>query len=57
MHLKNGRSAGNSVYMWKGTTLRLMVVSRPKVSFWPDCSTCPRNYGYHHVCSYLVLNQ
>jgi hypothetical protein len=26
---KNGRSAGNSTYALKGTTLRVMVVSRP----------------------------
>jgi hypothetical protein len=33
----------------KGTTLRVMVASRPKVSFWPGGSTSPGNYGYHHV--------
>jgi hypothetical protein len=32
MHLKNGRSAGNSAYMQKGTTLRAMVAIKPKVS-------------------------
>jgi hypothetical protein len=32
-HLKNDRSAGNSAYAWKGTTLRVMVASRPEVSF------------------------
>jgi hypothetical protein len=30
---KNGRSAGNCAYMWKGSTLRMMVASKPKVSF------------------------
>jgi hypothetical protein len=30
---KNGRSTGNSAYSWKGTTFRVMVTSRPKVSF------------------------
>jgi hypothetical protein len=30
---KNGRSPGNGVYSWKGTTSRVMVASRPKVSF------------------------
>jgi hypothetical protein len=30
---KNGRSAGNSAYMQKGTTSRVMVASRLKVSF------------------------
>jgi hypothetical protein len=29
----NGRSAGNDVYVWKGTILRLMVASRPIVTF------------------------
>jgi hypothetical protein len=32
MHLKNGRNAGNKAYARKGTTSRVMVVSRPKVS-------------------------
>jgi hypothetical protein len=31
--LKNGKSAGNGAYRWKGSTSRVMVVSRPKVSF------------------------
>jgi histone-lysine N-methyltransferase SETMAR len=30
---KNGRSTGNGVFVWKGTTLRVMVASRPEVSF------------------------
>jgi hypothetical protein len=30
---KNGRSAGNGIYLWKGTTASLIVASRPKVSF------------------------
>jgi hypothetical protein len=30
---KDGRSTGNSAYARKGTTLRVMVASRPKVSF------------------------
>jgi hypothetical protein len=30
---KNGRSAGNGAHMRKGTTSRVMVASRPKVSF------------------------
>jgi hypothetical protein len=33
MHLKNGRSIGNDPYMWKGITSRVIVASRPKVSF------------------------
>jgi hypothetical protein len=43
MHLEHSRSTGNSAYMQKGTTLRVMVASKPKVSFWPDGSTSPRN--------------
>jgi hypothetical protein len=34
---------------WKGTTLRVMVASRHKVSFWPDDSTSPGNYEYVFV--------
>jgi hypothetical protein len=30
---KNGRCDGNSAYAQKGTTLKVMVASRPKVSF------------------------
>jgi hypothetical protein len=41
---KNGRIAGNSAYAQKGTTSRVMVASRPKVSFLPDGSTSPLNY-------------
>jgi hypothetical protein len=37
MHLKNGRSAVNGAYVWKGTTSR--VTSK-------DGSTSPRNCGY-----------
>jgi hypothetical protein len=52
MHLKkwqNGRRARNGAYTWKGTTSRVMVVSRSKVSFWPDGSTSPGNYGWLFV--------
>jgi hypothetical protein len=49
MHLKNDRSAGNDVYMRKGTIWKLMVVSRPKVSFWPDGNSSPLNYGWLFV--------
>jgi hypothetical protein len=27
----------------------VIVASRPKVSFWPDGSTSPRNYGWLFV--------
>jgi hypothetical protein len=30
---KNGRSAWNSIYTWKGTPSRVMWASKPKVSF------------------------
>jgi hypothetical protein len=30
---KNGRRAGNGAYAWKGTTLRLIVASMPKVIY------------------------
>jgi hypothetical protein len=46
MHFKNGRSAGNGAYAREETTSKVMVASRSKVSFWPDESTSPENYGY-----------
>jgi hypothetical protein len=55
MHLTDGRSAGNGAYVRKGTTWRVMVVG----SFWPDGSTSPGNYGYHHVnwvCDTRLVN-
>jgi hypothetical protein len=33
----------------KGTASREMVVSRPKISFWPDGRTSPGNYWYQLV--------
>jgi hypothetical protein len=51
MHLKNGRSTGNCACTWKGTTLRMIMASRPKVSFWPDGSISPGNYGRFFVLS------
>jgi hypothetical protein len=49
MHLRNGRSAGNDAYVRKGTASRVVVVSRPKVSFLPDDNTSPGNYGWLFV--------
>jgi hypothetical protein len=46
MCLQKDRCVGNGAYAQKGTTLRVMLTSRPKVSFWPDCSTSPGSYGY-----------
>jgi hypothetical protein len=42
---KNDRSAGNGVYTQKGTTSRVMLASKPKVSYWPDGIISPRNCG------------
>jgi hypothetical protein len=47
----HGRSVGNGAYMGNGTTSRVMVASRPKVSFWPDSSNNPGNYGWIFVCA------
>jgi hypothetical protein len=46
MNLKNGRSTWNGAYVRKGATSRVIMASRPKVSFLPDDSTSARNYGY-----------
>jgi hypothetical protein len=61
MPLKNDRSAGKGAYAWKGTASRVMLVSRPKVNFWPDGSTSPGNYFYlfncydlHYSTSFLI---
>jgi hypothetical protein len=48
-NLKSGRSAWNSAYTRKVTTLSIMMVSSLKVRFWPNGSTSPRNYGWHFV--------
>jgi hypothetical protein len=53
---KNGRSAGNGACAWKGTTSRVMVASRPKVSFPQMVGPVPQisdssgilAYGYYH---------
>jgi hypothetical protein len=49
MHLKNCRRAWNGTYAWKETTSRVMMASRPKVSFWPDGNTSPGNYRWLFV--------
>jgi hypothetical protein len=43
---QNGRNAGKSAYTRKGTTSRVMVTSRPKLSFLADGSTSHGNYGW-----------
>jgi hypothetical protein len=40
---KIDRNSGNVAYTRKGATSRVIVVSRPKVSFRPDDSTNARN--------------
>jgi hypothetical protein len=42
---KNVRNAGNSAYMWKETTSRVLVAIKSEVSFELDGNTSPRNYG------------
>jgi hypothetical protein len=41
----NGRSTGNGADMLKGTTTRIMVATRPKVSFHSHGNIGPVNYG------------
>jgi hypothetical protein len=55
MQLQNDRSAGNGAYAQKGTTLRVMAASRPKVTFWPDSGTSTGNYGYEwYIVCYIA---
>jgi hypothetical protein len=46
---KNGRRTRNSAYSHKGTILKMIVTSSPKVSFWPDDSTSSENYRWLFV--------
>jgi hypothetical protein len=55
MHFKNDRSAGNSAYARKGTASRVMGASIPKVSFWPDGSTSPGNYGFFLWLEFCIV--
>jgi hypothetical protein len=58
-------SIRNGAHERKGATSRVMVASRPKISFWPDGTTSPPNYGclpmyalrlkYKEVCSNWLL--
>jgi hypothetical protein len=45
-------SAGKDANVWKGNTSRVMVAIGLKVSFWPDGSTSPGNYGFFFVDVY-----
>jgi hypothetical protein len=42
---KNGRSAGNGADEREGTTLRVIVASRPKFSFHQIATTVPEIMG------------
>jgi hypothetical protein len=42
------------VHKAEGTTSRVMVASRPKVSFWPDGSTSLVNYGWLFVLYHMA---
>jgi hypothetical protein len=53
--LQNSRSAGNDEHAQKGTTSRVMVASRPKISLWQDGSTSQRNYGLFFVWTVFSL--
>jgi hypothetical protein len=44
---KNCRSAGNGAYWRKGTTSRVMVASRPKVSFDEMAAPVLGTYNVH----------
>jgi hypothetical protein len=55
MHLNNGRSSGNGAKALEGTTSRIMMASRPKVSILPDDSVNPRNYGTLFVYVFLLF--
>jgi hypothetical protein len=52
---KMALSIGNDAYMQKGTTSRVVVFSRPKVSFLLDGGSSPGNYGWFsvHYTSYI----
>jgi hypothetical protein len=41
MHLENGSSAGNGAYSRNGTTSKVTVASRPKVSFYQMAAPVP----------------
>jgi hypothetical protein len=52
---KKGSSAWNGLYTRKGTTSKVTVASRPKVSFWWDGSTSLGNYGWLFAFVFAVL--
>jgi hypothetical protein len=57
MNLKNGRRSGKSAHMRKGTTSRVTVGSKPKISLWPDGNISTGNDGYQqHFILFIFLN-
>jgi hypothetical protein len=47
---KNDRSAGNGICSRKATTSKVVLASRPKISFWSYGSTSSGHYGWLLVC-------
>jgi hypothetical protein len=52
---QNGDSV-TGVYMWEGTTSRVMAADRPYGEFYDFYSVSPDCFGYHLVCSLFCLN-
>jgi hypothetical protein len=49
MHFKNDRGTENGAYAWKMTTLRVMAVSRSKVSFDQMATPVPESMDTGHI--------
>jgi hypothetical protein len=45
----NWGDGGTSVYMWEGTTLRVMVADRPYGEFYDFYSISLEYFGYQHI--------
>jgi hypothetical protein len=60
MNLKKGRSAENSAYAQKGTTSRVTVDSRPRVSFNQMAAPVPEimdgSFTVFCICSFYFIN-
>jgi hypothetical protein len=46
---KKGGEGGTGVYMWEGTTLRVMMTDRPYGEFYDFYSVSLEYIGYYHV--------
>jgi hypothetical protein len=46
---KNGGDGGTGVYMWEGTTSRVMAANRPYGGFYDFYSVSPECFGYFLV--------